>query len=167
MARREEKKRLRHVEAWAQDRWGASYMVSRGVRRELAGLPGFAVWENGDPVGLLTYATGPGPHEREIVSLDSVSEGRGIGSALVRRMQDETVAVGARRLWLVTSNDNLQAVGFYQRRGFRLVHVHLDAVTVARQEKPSIPLQDGTGIPIRDEWELEWRPVVTDSQDIR
>jgi hypothetical protein len=59
-------------------------------------------------------------------------------------------------LWLVTTNDNLDALRFYQRRGFRITEVRLGAVDEARRTlKPGIPAIGASGIPIRDEIVLE------------
>ncbi|HEX7715028.1 MAG TPA: GNAT family N-acetyltransferase, partial [Bacillota bacterium] len=59
------------------------------------------------------------------------------------------------RLWLITTNDNLAAIRFYQLRGFVLVALHRDAIAQSRKLKPEIPLRGIDGIPIRDEIELE------------
>jgi len=59
------------------------------------------------------------------------------------------------RLWLITTNDNLLALGFYQRRGFHICAVNPDAITEARKIKPSIPQIGLEGIPLRDEIVLE------------
>jgi hypothetical protein len=56
---------------------------------------------------------------------------------------------------LITTNDNLHALGFYQKRGFRLVAVHSNALAASRKIKPSIPDFGMHGIPLRDEIELE------------
>jgi GNAT superfamily N-acetyltransferase len=64
-------------------------------------------------------------------------------------------AAGCRRLWLITTNDNLPALRFYQKRGFVLVRLHRGAVAGSRRLKPEIPLTGSEGIPIRDELELE------------
>ena len=58
-------------------------------------------------------------------------------------------------MWLLTTNDNLDALRLYQRHGFRLVQVHPGAVDLARQAKPSIPEVGAYGIPLRDELILE------------
>lgn len=63
---------------------------------------------------------------------------------------------GCRRLWLITTNDNLNALRFYQRRGWRLVAVHAGAVDEARKVKPQISVIGEDGIPIHDEIELEF-----------
>ena len=81
--------------------------------------------------------------------------GRGIGSTLLEGVANEARRRGCRRLWLITTNDNLNAIRFYQRRGLRLVAVHAGAVDDARRLKPSIPLVGEDGIPIRDELEFE------------
>ncbi|WP_369751178.1 GNAT family N-acetyltransferase [Brevibacillus sp. BC25] len=58
---------------------------------------------------------------------------------------------GCHRMKLVTTNDNLQAMGFYQKRGYQLHELYINAVDKARQIKPEIPLIADNGIPIRDE----------------
>lgn len=75
--------------------------------------------------------------------------------ALVDTVERET---GASRLWLVTTNDNLDALRFYQRRRFTISEVRLGAVEGARRSlKPTIPAVGRFGIPIRDEIILERR----------
>ena len=92
----------------------------------------------------------------EIVSLDSLVSGIGIGSALVAAAQAMARSAGCRRLWLITTNDNLAALRFYQKRGFRLVAVHVGAVDGARRLKPEIPAVGLDGIALHDELELEF-----------
>ena len=135
------------------ERWGSTQVVTRGRIHAADELPGFAAMRGSEPVGLVTYRMGDG--ECEVVSLDSLLEGQGIGSALIRAVRDTAVAAGCRRLWLITTNDNLPAIGFYQRRGFRLVAVNRDALELSRRLKPQIPLIGLDGIPLRDEVELE------------
>jgi ribosomal protein S18 acetylase RimI-like enzyme len=103
-------------------------------------------------VGLLTYAVRG--EACEIVTLNSWAEGLGVGTALLAAARETARAAGCRRLWLVTTNDNLPALRFYQRRGFRLVAVHAGAVDEARKIKPQIPVIGLDGIPLRDELEL-------------
>ena len=88
------------------------------------------------------------------MTLDCIQKQRGIGSALIARVVTEARERGCRRLWLVTTNDNLDALRFYQRRGFRLEAVDPGAVNRARQLKPSIPLVGEYGILLRDEIQL-------------
>jgi N-acetylglutamate synthase-like GNAT family acetyltransferase len=93
----------------------------------------------------------------EIVTIDSVREGIGVGSALVDAVVQKAREADCRRVWLVTTNDNLQMFRFAQKRGFALVAVHPRAVEASRKLKPEIPLLGIDGIPIRDELELELR----------
>lgn len=135
------------------ERWGSSRMVTRGVVHDLTQLPGLVAWLGQERAGLLLYhSTGDA---WEIVSLDSPLPARGVGTALLNAARHLAQIAGCRRLWLITTNDNLPALRFYQKRGFRLVAVYPDAVTEARRLKPEIPLTGLEGIPLRDELELE------------
>ena len=104
-------------------------------------------------IGLLTYQVEE--KECEIVSLDSRVEGIGIGTALVNELVSAAKDAKINRIWLITTNDNLPALKFWQKRKFRLVSVHRDSIEQARRLKPQIPITGIEGIPIRDELELE------------
>jgi GNAT superfamily N-acetyltransferase len=106
-----------------------------------------------DPVGIATYRVEG--DECELVTLDALVQRRGVGSALLERVAAEARSRSCRRLWLITTNDNLNALGFYQRRGLRLVALRRDAIAEARKLKPEISAVGAQGIPIRDEIELE------------
>jgi GNAT superfamily N-acetyltransferase len=110
---------------------------------------------NSRPVGLLTYQ--PGSAEWEVVTLSAASEGRGIGAALLGHVGDLARAAGAGRIFLTTSNDNLNALGFYQKRGWRLAAIHRGAMDRARVAKPELSAVGMNGIPMHDEIELELR----------
>ncbi|WP_027410288.1 GNAT family N-acetyltransferase [Anoxybacteroides tepidamans] len=136
------------------DHWGSSEMVvSTGVY-DCKTLDGFAALnEQQDIVGLITYIIKA--DVCEIVSLDSVEEGKGIGTALLKRLETLVQEHGYNRIQLITTNDNLNALRFYQKRGYQLMRVFPNAVEKARRLKPSIPLTGFDGIPIRDELLLE------------
>ncbi|MGI5155706.1 GNAT family N-acetyltransferase [Microbispora sp. CA-102843] len=135
------------------ERWGGVVSVSRGVAHDTTALPGFVALLDGERAGVATYRIAG--RECELVTLDSVREGVGVGGALVDAVAGAAHAAGAVRLWLVTTNDNLRALRFYQRYGFDLVAVHRDAVARSRELKPSIPEIGLHGIPLRHELELE------------
>ena len=131
------------------DDFGATVVVSRGVARDARTLPGFVARIEGAPVGLVTYnIVGD---ECEVVTIN----GPGVGALLLSTVVERAKQLGCRRIWLITTNDNTRAFRFYQRQGWDLVVVHRDAVTAARQIKPSIPATGLDGIPIRHELELE------------
>lgn len=139
--------------------WGATTVIAHGVSYTPANLPGFVAIEQGKPeenerrVGLITYLIqGDGC---EIVTIDSTQPGLGIGTALIEAVKSVAARSACRRLWLITTNDNLNALRFYQKRGFTLAAIHKNALEQARKLKPQIPLLGKDGIPLRDEIELE------------
>jgi ribosomal protein S18 acetylase RimI-like enzyme len=142
--------RLRHI--WKKN-WGDEFMVIRGVIYRPENLEGFIAYNGPDCVGEITYVINEG--ECEIVTLDSESEGQGLGTRLINIVVEEARKQNCRRVFLITTNDNLNALGFYQKRGFELVKVNRGAVNEARKQKPGIPLIGMNNIPIRDEIELE------------
>ena len=91
----------------------------------------------------------------EILSLDSLYECQGIGTALLRKVMQEAKDIKADRVVLTTTNDNLSALRFYQKRGFNICKLSINAVEQARKLKPEIPLFSAEGIPIKHEIELE------------
>ena len=132
--------------------WGVG-AVSRGVMHDPGALPGFVAEEGGEPVGLLTYRLDG--DDCEAVTIDAFPQGAGVGTALVAAVAGAARAAGCRRVWLITTNDNLRALRFYQRRGFHLVAVRPNALARSRELKPSTPEIGFDGIPLRDELELE------------
>jgi GNAT superfamily N-acetyltransferase len=108
----------------------------------------------GSLLGVLTYRRDGA--DCEITSLYTAESWRGTGTALIDAVVVAGHEAGCGRLWLVTTNDNVDALRFYQRRGFRLAELHVGAVDDSRARlKPSIPEIGDHGIPIRDELVLE------------
>jgi hypothetical protein len=106
-----------------------------------------------DVVGVATFHLTD--RQCELVTLDALREGQGVGSALLAAVIEKANRQQCQRFWLMTTNDNLRALRFYQRRGMRLVAVHRGAVDDARLINPSIPVVGDHGIAIHDELELE------------
>jgi ribosomal protein S18 acetylase RimI-like enzyme len=90
----------------------------------------------------------------EIVAMEACETRRGVGTALLVALEGVLERIGVREVWVTTTNDNLDALRFYQRRGFRLEAVRRDAVRDARLLKPAIPHRGAYGIPICDEVDL-------------
>jgi GNAT superfamily N-acetyltransferase len=141
------------LEEFVPERWGAPTVVGHGRVYRVADLPGFVALDEREPVGLVTFSIEG--DACEIVTIDSLREGIGIGSALVEAVARKAREAGCRRLWLITTNDNLPMLRFAQKRGFTLVAVHPNAVEASRKLKPEISRIGIDGIPIRDELELE------------
>lgn len=134
--------------------WGTTSVAGHGILYDAATLPGLIATAGGRAIGLLTFHVDDA-EDWEVVTLDAVESGHGVGAALLGSVERAARAAGARRLWLITTNENTRALRFYQRCGFDLVALHHDAVTRSRATlKPSIPLVVD-GIPLRHELELE------------
>jgi ribosomal protein S18 acetylase RimI-like enzyme len=133
--------------------WGAEIVVAHGEVLRPAELPGFAAEIAGKIVGLLTYAVRG--DECEITTLNAWRVGLGIGATLIEAAKGAALRAGCRRLWLVTTNDNTSGLRFYQKCGFVLCALRVNAIAASRNLKPEIPLTGEAGIPIRDEIELE------------
>ena len=114
---------------------------------------------DGQLLGMLTYLPARDWQECEILTLHADQQWRGAGTTLVEAAAQLARRQGCARLWVITTNDNVDALRFYQRRGFCLVRVHRDAVDRSRASlKPEIPAVGAYGIPLRDEIELERAP---------
>ena len=137
-----------------EERWFTTSMALRGELVDMTCADGFALYERGEMQALVTYRY-LDDETMEMLSLDSASEHNGYGSALLDTLVGLAEEHGCRRIVLVTTNDNLHALRFYQKRGFDLVTVHRNALDAARALKPEIPMIGYYGIPIRHELELE------------
>jgi GNAT superfamily N-acetyltransferase len=136
------------------DSWGEPVVARLGELVDPTRLPGFIAFLNGERAGLVSYALRG--DQCEVVTIRSLHEGQGIGRALLDAVRDTAIEAGCRRLWLITTNNNLRALQLYQRWGMDIVALHRHAVSDARRRlKPSIPNRDGDGIPIAHELELE------------
>ena len=134
--------------------WGLP-VVSLSGAHDVATLPGLVAQEEpgGARLGVLTYRA----DERglEVVTLNSLAEGRGIGTALLAGARQRARQDG-RRLWLTTGNDNVRAIGFYQSRGMDMVALHRDFADEVRKVKPWLPAQARGEITFRHAIELEY-----------
>ena len=135
--------------------WGSTTVIAHGVTYDAATLPALLAERRGRVAGLLTYDIVGDAFE--VVSLDAVVRGSGAGTSLLEAAAEQAERAGLRRLWLITTNDNLDGLRFYQRRGMRLVRVTPGAVDESRKLKPGIPLVGDFGIEIHDELTLEMR----------
>ncbi len=134
-------------------KWASVQIVTRGKSHDATKLPAFLAVVDGSRAGLVTYRAEK--RECQIVSLNSLVENEGIGKALLSAVEREASSMGCRRLWLITTNDNTDALRFYQKRGFRIAALHLGAIRKSRRLKPEIPMKGFADIPILDEIELE------------
>lgn len=141
------------VNAFIRRQWFTTQMAVHGQRFDLGIADGWVAREGDALIGLITYRVSGG--EMEILSLDSLLENRGVGTALLDMTLCKARRDGLSRVVLFTTNDNLHALRFYQKRGFDMIMIHRDAVERARTLKPEIPLTGLDGIPLKHEIELE------------
>lgn len=149
------------VARFIEAEWDALVVAAHGTVFHPAELPGFIAelsgrQGGGRPAGLLTYAVAEGV--MEIVTLNAVRRLAGTGTALLGCAVAEAGRRSCREIRLTTTNDNVEALRFYQRRGFRLTALRPGAVDEARRIKPQIPETGDHGIPLHDELDLV-RPV--------
>lgn len=137
--------------------WNTDFMISRGRLHKVEALDGFVAMNRNEIIGLITYCIDN--NELEIVSLDSLIENIGVGSKLVSQLLNDPALKSLDRIWLITTNDNLNALKFYQKRSFCINNIYINAVAEARSIKPSIPEKGYYNIPIQHEIELTYRIV--------
>jgi ribosomal protein S18 acetylase RimI-like enzyme len=141
------------VRAKIKESWGSEIVGAKGTIYHPEELPGFCALIDEEIVGILTYTISF--DSCEIVTLNSWRGRIGIGSALIHKSIQAAKERGCWRIWLITTNDNLNALRFYQKRGFTISAIHLDVIAASHTIKPEIPMTGENGIPIRDEIELE------------
>ena len=134
-------------------RWFSLEMILRGKIVDLKNINGFYMENGNNIIGLITYIIID--FSLEIISLDSVYENKGIGSLLINKIKAFANECNLKNIIVITTNDNLRALGFYQKRGFILNKVFFDSIKQARKLKPEIPIKNKNGILIRDEIELK------------
>lgn len=141
------------INDFIREHWFTTDMAIRGKLVDLTRAEGFVACEDGRIVGLVTYFVTGGVCE--ITSLDSLAGRRGIGTALVGKVVEAAKGRGCFKIVLITTNDNLNAMRFYQKRGFDMTHLYRNALDAARMLKPEIPLVGSEGIPLKHEIEFE------------
>lgn len=138
------------IEALLQERWGGTAVITHRTCFDAARSPGLVA---GDREGLATYQKRD-KSTAELITLAARLPQQGVGTALIEALSALLAGEGVRRLFVTTTNDNLDALRFYQRRGFRFAALRPGAVDEARKLKPAIPLIGYHGITLRDELEL-------------
>jgi ribosomal protein S18 acetylase RimI-like enzyme len=128
-----------------------------GQSVDVLALEGIGAWTGDRLVGLCMWSGPDGASRSELAALAIAEEHRkrGIAAVLVEAVADAARDTGAEVQWLVTTNDNLDALRLYQRHGYRLAGLRPGSIDEARKAKPLIPTTGAYGIPVRDELILE------------
>jgi ribosomal protein S18 acetylase RimI-like enzyme len=98
-------------------RWNTLHVARRGVVENALDHPAWVAEaeEERRLLGVLTYVLEGS--DCEVLTLHVDDRRRGVGSALIGRVKEIAARAGCTRLWLIT-NDNLDALRFYQPHGF-------------------------------------------------
>jgi GNAT superfamily N-acetyltransferase len=129
-------------------------VARRGAVLDVREKPALIASRDDEVVGVLSYDIDGA--DCEVVHMRASGQWGGVGTALLDRLDEVARTQGCSRLWLVTTNDNIDAIRFYQRRGYRICDVRCGAAEDARRSLlPEIPEIGNYEIPIRDELEFE------------
>lgn len=141
------------VDEFIRQQWYTTTMIIRGKEVDMTQTEGFYVKEQEDIIGLITYLVSD--DVLEVTSLNSLCENQGIGTRLVDAVIREAKDRKLKKILVVTTNDNINAIKFYQKRGFDMARLYHNALDISRKIKPEIPLIGDHSIPLRHEIEFE------------
>ena len=141
------------VDEFIRQQWYTTTMIIRGKEIDMTQKEGFYVKEQEDIIGLITYFVSD--DVLEVISLNSLRENQGIGTKLVDAVIREAKDRKLKKILVVTTNDNINAIKFYQKRGFDMACLYHNALDISRKIKPEIPLIGDHSIPLRHEIEFE------------
>lgn len=141
------------INTFIKQHWYSTTMIIRGKEIDMTKVDGFYFSEEENIIGLITYLVYN--DILEITSLNSLRENQGIGSKLIEAVIHEAKEKNIKKIVLITTNDNINAIKFYQKRGFDMAHLYRNALDISRKLKPEIPLIGENSIPLRHEIEFE------------
>jgi GNAT superfamily N-acetyltransferase len=139
-------------ELFARD-FGRTQIVAFGEVMDIDAMPALVAVAHAAPSGALAYRlVGDALH---IVALatDPMWQRSGVGGHLVAEAELLARRLSLGRVVVATTNDNLPALYFYQRQGYRLTHLVPDSVISHTNQQH----EGFAGIPVRDEIRLEKR----------
>ena len=143
--------------------WGSDILVTRGKIYRVENLDGILVYDNNKIVGLGLYHIENS--DCQMVLLETFIHNKGIGTQIIEKIKEIAKTQHCKRIFLITSNDNIDAIKFYQRKGFCISNIYINAMAESRKIKPEIPFIGNYEIPIRDEIEFEMYPLTSPQQD--
>lgn len=129
--------------------WSLPVVSPGRVYDDPSALDGVVAEHDGERLGILTYDRREA--EWEVVTLNATVSRRGAATGMMRAVRDAATAAGASRLWLITTDENIGAIAFYEAIGMRRARVHSNFVEVVARYKPAV-----RGA-FRDAIEFEWR----------
>lgn len=150
------RERILEDNAWitqiATQMWGSVEIISKDHTYNLLDLRTLVGVLEDKTIGFITYVIEK--NQCEIVAIYCEVTKKGLGTAFINQVKNLAVNAGCTRVWLMTTNDNTEALRFYQKRGFTITAIRINEIDKQRKLKPSIPLLGNDAIPIQDEIEL-------------
>ena len=137
--------------------WGATEIILRNKIIDGTKSKGFIAEDNNKMVGFLLYDIND--DICEIIALYSFIEKKGIGTFLLNKIKEIATLKKCDRIVVITTNDNLIALKFYQKRGFFLSKLYCNAFDNIRKIKPNLPKLGENNIPLNDEIELVYKII--------
>lgn len=141
------------INRFITERWFTTKMIARGKEIDITTAEGIFALEDGKIIGLITYVVYD--DILEITSLDSLCENKGLGTELLIKAIETAKKIKCKKIVLITTNDNIKAIRFYQKRGFDMACLYRNALDISRKLKPEIPLIGEEHIPLKHEIEFE------------
>ncbi len=134
--------------------WGGLPLVIRGEKYYPPQLDGIIAENEKGVAGFLFFDIRG--KDCEIIVFEVFDKFKGTGTILLDKLKDIAKERHCSRIYLMTTNDNLDALRFYQKRGLHICGVHVDSVKISRKIKPTIGMVGDYDIPVRDEIDLEF-----------
>ena len=142
----------KEVNRFIKDNWAGPIVITKGIAHDTSNSEGFISVEDRTITGYILYEFREA--QCEILVLESIKQNRGIGTALIEMVKKVAKEHNCTHVWLITTNDNIHAIRYYQKHGFDIEAVHINAIKKSRELKPSIPLIGDNDILIKHEFEF-------------
>jgi GNAT superfamily N-acetyltransferase len=141
------------VRALFEADFGRTKIVAFGEVMDIDQMPALAAFVTEELSGALTYRLHLDALHIVALATDPMWQRSGVGGHLVAEAELLARRLNLLRTVVATTNDNLPALYFYQRRGYRLTDLVPGSIVIHTGQEPA----GFAGIPVRDEVRLEKR----------
>jgi ribosomal protein S18 acetylase RimI-like enzyme len=131
--------------------FGRTRIVAFGEVMDIEQMPALVALMTDEPAGALAYRIHGDALHIVALATDPMWQRSGVGGQLVAEAEILARRLGLTRVVVATTNDNLPALFFYQRRGYRLTDLAANSVITHTGRE----VLGFGGIPVRDEVRLE------------